>query len=193
METNRKSEHPIDKIFIDRWSPRAMSGEPLSDIELFPLFEAAKWAPSSYNEQPWRFIYAKRGSKNWEKFFNLLVKANQSWCKNAAVLVCAISKKTFTRNNKPHVTHMFSTGSAFENLALQASSSGFVCHGMGGFDYKKAVVELKVPDDYEVNMMFAIGKPAPAESLPEEMQKMENPSNRKPLKEIIFEGEFIST
>jgi nitroreductase len=190
MKTNRKSKYPISEIILNRWSPRAMSSESLSDEKLFTLFEAARWAPSSYNEQPWRFIYAKRETPHFEKFFNLLVEGNQEWCKNAAVLVCAISKKTFSRNDKLHKTHMFSTGSAYENLALQASISNIVCHGMGGFYSDKAKEILKIPDDYEVNMMFALGKPADTSVLPENLQDVEKPSDRKPLKELIFEGEF---
>jgi len=187
---SRKSDYPINKIFLDRWSPRAMSGESISEEELMTLFEAARWASSSFNEQPWRFIYAKRESPQWEKMFNLLMDGNKTWCKDAAVLVCAISKKTFTRNNSPHPTHMFSTGSAFENLALQGSNMGLVVHGMGGFFADKAKTELKVSDDYEVNMMFAIGKPGNLQDLPEGLQKAEKVTDRKPINEFIFEGEF---
>jgi nitroreductase len=193
MKTSRVPKYPISELILNRWSPRAMSSEALTDKELMTLFEAARWAPSSFNEQPWRFIYAKRDTPNWDKFFNLLMEGNQSWCKNASVLVCAISKKNFTQTNKPHRTHMFSTGSAYENLALQASTSGLVCHGMGGFFADKAKTELNIPDDFEVNMMFAIGKPADKSVLPKKLQEVEVPSDRKPLEELIFEGEFISS
>jgi len=186
----RKADHPIDKIFLDRWSPRSMSGEEITDEELMTLFEAARWAPSTYNEQEWRFIYAKRDTPNWERHFNLLAEPNQTWCKNAAVLVCTVSKKTFTRNDKPNPVHTFDSGSAWENLALQASVMGLVAHGMAGFDYEKAKIELNIPDDYKVEMMFAIGKPGKKEDLPEELQKMESPSDRKKVSEFIFEGEF---
>ncbi len=186
----RKTDYPINKIFLDRWSPRAMSDEPISDTELFTLFEAARWAPSNNNEQPWRFIYAKKGTKDFDKFFGLLVEFNQLWCKNASVLICLIAKKNFTKDNSPNRNNMSDSGSAWENLALQASVMGLVTHGIGGYDVEKARKDLKVPDDYEVVHMIAIGKPGPLESIPERMQKAEAPNSRKPVSELIFEGEF---
>ncbi len=190
FKTPRKPTYPIQPLILHRWSPRAMSGESLSDEELMPLFEAARWAPSSYNGQPWRFLYAKRDTPHWKTFFNLLVEFNQSWCKNAAVLVVVIARKTFEYNNKPCITHQYDTGAAWENLALEGSARGLVVHGMEGFDYKKAQKDLKIPDAYAVLAMAAIGKPAAKENLPENLAKMEVPSDRKPLKEMIMEGEF---
>lgn len=186
----RKSDYDIQPIILNRWSPRAMSGEPMTDDEILPLFEAARWAPSSYNNQPWRFLYAKRDTAHWPKFFNLLIEFNQSWCINAAVLGVVVSHKTFEHNNKPSITHSYDTGAAWENLAIEGSSRGFVVHGMQGFDYEKAKKDLKVPDDYEVMAMFVVGKKAPKEILPHELQLKEVPSTRKKLSEIIFEGGF---
>ncbi len=186
----RKPEHKINPLILSRWSPRSMTGEEISDEELMSLFEAARWAPSSYNNQPWRFIYAKRNTKHWDKIFNLMVEFNQSWTKNAAVLVVFISNKNFEHNNNPSVTHSFDTGAAWENLALQAETMGFVTHGMQGFDYEKARKELEIPEDYSVEAMVAIGKRGRKEDLPKEMQERESPSVRKPLKDIIMEGKF---
>jgi nitroreductase len=188
----RVASYPINKMFVDRWSPRAMSGKPISNEELMSLFEAARWAPSSYNGQPWRFIYAHRDTPTWNKLFNLLAPFNQEWCKNAAVLVLFISKKTFEYNNKPSITHSFDTGSAWMSMALQGSMNGLVVHGMEGFDYDKARKELAVPDDFTVEAMCAIGKPGPISVLSPELQKREEPSDRKPLKDLIFEGSFKS-
>ena len=126
--TNRKANYDIDSLILNRWSPRAMSSEEMKEDEFMPLFEAARWAPSSYNAQPWRFLYAKRGTENWDKFFNLLVEFNQSWAKTASLLVVVISRKTFEHNEKPAVTHQFDAGSAWENLALEASKRGLVAH-----------------------------------------------------------------
>jgi nitroreductase len=186
----RKSDYAIEEIILNRWSPRAMSGEEISDAELMPLFEAARWAPSSYNEQPWRFIYAKRGTKYWDIFLNLLVPFNQEWAKNASVLVVIISKKNFTHNNQYSVTHSFDAGAAWQNLALQASANGLVTHGMGGFDYARAAKELGISDEYQVEAMVAIGKPGNTKNLPDYMQKQETPSGRKPVSELVFEGKF---
>lgn len=186
----RQSEYPIDKIFLDRWSPRAMSGESISDEELMSLFEAAKWAPSSMNEQPWRFIYAKKDSPYWEVFFNLLSDGNKRWCKNAAVLVVIASKKKFTQYDSDNATASFSSGSAFENLALQGSINGFVVHGMGGFDYDRAKKDLEISDEYVVNAMCAIGKHGNLDVLDEKDRLRDFPSDRKKLKEIVFEGKL---
>ncbi len=189
-KTERHPQYDINPLLLHRWSPRAMSGEEISDTELMRLFEAARWAPSSYNGQPWRFIYAKRNTEHWDKIFNLMVDFNKSWAKNAAVLLVIISRKNFEQDEKPSVTHQFDAGAAWENLALQGETQGLVTHGMQGFDYEKARRDLSVPDAFDVMAMVAIGKPAPKEILPPEVQKREQASDRKPLSEIIMEGQF---
>ncbi|MFI5333583.1 MAG: nitroreductase family protein [Chlamydiales bacterium] len=190
IKAHRKPGYSIHEILLNRWSPRAMTGEELSDEELMPLFEAARWAPSSSNGQPWRFLYAKRGTPSWDLFYNLMVDFNKQWTKNAAVLLVIISHKIFERNNKPSVTHSYDTGSAWMSLALEGTSRGLVVHGMEGFDYAKAKQELNIPDDYQVEAMAAIGRRASKSDLPSEMQERETPSDRKPLNTIIFEGKF---
>ena len=186
----RVNQYEVDRIFINRWSPRAMSGEKISDEELFSLFEAARWAPSSFNNQPWRFIYAKRETENWDKFFDLLMDGNKTWCDNAAVLIVLISKTTFDYNGKFSSSHSLDAGSAWENLALQGSSKELVIHGMQGFDYDKAKEVLNVPDDFKVEMMISVGKPGNIKQLPDKLQQMEVPSGRKKINEISCEGEF---
>lgn len=186
----RKTEFPIHPIIQNRWSPRAMSGDRMTDEELMPLFEAARWAPSSYNGQPWRFLYAKRNTPEWDLFFDLMIEFNQSWTKNASVLVVVISHKVFEKNGKPSPTHSYDTGAAWMSLALEGSRRGYVVHGMEGFDYEKARRTLEIPDDYQVEAMCAIGKRAPKEKLPEELQKREAPSPRNPLKAMLCEGKL---
>ncbi len=188
--SERKTKYPIHPMILNRWSPRAMTGEAMTNEELFPLFEAARWAPSSYNAQPWRFIYAHRETEHWNALFNLLIEFNQSWAKDASVLVVVISRLAFEKNNKPAPTHSFDTGAAWENLALQGSISGFVVHGMQGFDYERSKKDLKIPDEYQVEAMVAIGKKASKESLPAELQLKEEPSLRKEFEEIVMEGHF---
>lgn len=183
----RHSKYPINSLLLNRWSPRAMSGEGLTDEELFPLFEAARWAPSSYNGQPWRFLYAKRETKQWQALFDLLVPFNQSWTHKSAVLVLVLSHTVFEHNQKPAKTHSFDTGAAWQNLALESSSRGIVAHGMQGFDYEKAKECFKIPDLFTVEAMIAIGKPGKKEDLPKETQKKEHPSDRKPLSELIID------
>ncbi len=186
----RKADYPINQLILDRWSPRSMTGEEMTEEELMTLFEAARWAPSSYNAQPWRFLYAKKNSPSWSLFFNLLVEGNQAWNKNASVLLLIVSLKNFERNNKPAHTHSFDTGAAWMALALEGSSRGYVVHGMEGFDYEKARKDLGIPDDYQVEAMVAIGKRAPPNKLPPELQEREKPSTRKSLSEIAIEGKF---
>ena len=164
---HRKPDHPVEELFVARWSPRAMNGKPLADGEMETLFEAARWAPSTYNEQEWRFLYAHRGTPEWQTFFDLLVEGNQAWCRNAAMLVVILAHKVFTQNGKPNPVHLFDAGAAFENIALQATAMGLAVHGMQGFDFEKARTMLKVPDDYAVAAMFAAGHPAEPETLPE--------------------------
>jgi nitroreductase len=189
MANERIPDFSIDPLFLRRWSSRAMSGEALSQGELMTLFEAARWAPSSSNEQPWRFVYALRGTRYWEKFFALLDSGNQEWCKNASVLVITLSKKT-DEDGEPNDTHSFDTGAAWENLALQGSISGLVVHGLGGFNYKKARALLKLDDTFTVEMMIAIGKKGKLEDLPERFRSRESPNDRKRLKEFVFEGKI---
>src|SRR4030088_2645180 len=117
----RKADHVIDSLFLDRWSPRSMSGEEISEEDLLTLFEAARWAPSSYNNQPWRILYARRYTECWPLFFDLLVDFNKSWVKDAAALLVFISKTNFEHNGKPSITHAFDTGAAWQNLALQGA------------------------------------------------------------------------
>jgi nitroreductase len=186
----RTPQYPIESIILNRWSSRAMSGESLDDETLMTLFEAARWAPSSYNGQPWRFVYAKRETASWQTFFDLMVPFNQSWAKNAAALIVVCSRTTFELNNKPSRTHSFDTGAACENIALQGEAMGLVVHALEGFDYDKAAAVIKLPKDFVVEAMFVIGKPGKLSDLPKELQEREVLSDRKPVAEIVFEGTF---
>ena len=185
-----QTQHPVYGLFLDRWSPRAMSGEPVSEQELMTLFEAARWAPSSYNNQPWRILYARRDTEHWPAFFGLLVEGNQNWAKDAAALLLFVSKETFDFNGKSYPTHSFDTGAAWENLALQATLLGLVTHGMQGFDYERARAELGIPEGFRVEAMIAVGRPGDPARLPERLREREEPSGRKPLSETTCEGAF---
>jgi nitroreductase len=185
-----QAQHPVDELFLDRWSPRAMSGEAVTDEELMTLFEAARWAPSSYNNQPWRILYARRETGQWPAFFGLLVEGNRAWAKDAAALLLFVSKETFDFNGKPYPTHSFDTGAAWENLALQATMLGLVTHGMQGFDYERARSELNIPEGFRVEAMIAVGHPGDPAQLPEHLREREAPSGRKSLAEITCEGAF---
>lgn len=190
FNSGRQSDYPIQPWILNRWSPRAMSGEPIEEKVLMSLFEAARWAPSASNIQPWKFLYAKRDTKHWPKFFDLLVDFNKSWCKQAAVLGLIISLKILEKTKKPSPSYALDAGAAWENLALEGASRDLVVHGMAGFDYSRAREILEIPADYEVLAMFAVGKKAPKETLSEELQKREIPSTRKKVTEFAFEGGY---
>ena len=187
VKEHREAEYPVDDIFINRWSPRAMSDDPVSKAELMSLFEAARWAPSSFNNQSWRFLYSLKDSESWDTYFNLLLEGNQTWVKNAGALVVILSKTTFDYNGKPSKTHAFDSGAAWQNFALQGSINGLVIHGMQGFDYDRAKSELQIPGEYEVQAMAAIGKPGDPNDLPEGLREKDIPSGRKNVAEIALE------
>ena len=186
----RQADHQIDSLFIDRWSPRAMSGEEMPAEELMALFEAARWAPSSYNNQPWRILFARRNTEQWPLFFDLLVETNKVWCRNAAALLLFISKSTFDHNGRPYPTHSFDTGAAWQNLALQGYLKGYVVHGMQGFDYERARTSLNIPEEFRVEAMAAVGRPGNPEELPAALLQREVPNDRRKLELTICEGPF---
>lgn len=190
LKTNRKTDYPVLDLILNRWSARSFSTQPITDLELMTIFDVASWAQNCFNNQPWRFIYARHESEHWQKFLNLLVPANKVWAQHARVLVLVISKKTFDYNESPSRTHSFDTGAACQNMSLQAASFDIVCHGMEGFDYDAARLAFSISDIYQVEAMFALGKLGAKEDLPEKLLARENPSTRKPLKEIVFEGNF---
>ena len=187
---SHQSSFDINSNILNRWSPRSMTGEEISQEDLMALFEAARWAPSSFNNQPWRFIYAKRDASEWDRLFDLLSDFNRTWAKDSAALVVVISRSKAEHKEADYPTHAFDTGSAWENLAIESVSRGFVTHAMAGFDHEKARKELEIPEVFEVMAMIAIGKQGPKENLPKELQEREKPADRKELSEIAMKGKF---
>lgn len=187
---HRQPEFPVEPLFPERWSPRAMSGAHIEKATLMTLFEAARWAPSSNNAQPWRFVYVLRGTAAWPRFLALLTPRNQSWCAQAGALVLIASQRELEGSGKPNRTHSFDTGSAWMSLALQASLLGLIAHGMAGFDYGAAGELAGVPDGYAVEAMCALGYPGPVANLPEELRAREVPSTRRPVSAFAFEARF---
>lgn len=187
---NRQSTYPILALFISRVSSRAFSQERLSEEELMTLFEAARWAPSAYNNQPWRFLFARRGDKEWESFFDTLVDFNKSWCKDADTLVAIISRNNFIHHDKPSRTAPFDTGAAWMSLTLEAHARNIVAHAMEGFNYDALKKNLDIPDSYTIQAMIAIGKQGDKEALPTALREEETVSDRRPLSSIIGQGKF---
>lgn len=189
----RKADNEIDPIFIERWSPRAF--DPAAEVPQSVLdsgFEAARWAPSSMNAQPWRFVYAKRGTPQWQALFDSTLDRTQLWLKNAAVIIYVTSKKTLQlgENLIPSPTHAFDAGSAFENFSLQIAKSGYASHAAASFDQDKARAALGLPDDYAVFAVIGVGKQADKSILPPPLAEREFPSDRKPVSAIANEGKF---
>ncbi len=194
IENTRHADHPIDPMFTERWSPRAFSGEDLPVETLMSFFEAARWAPSSYNSQPWRFVWGRRGTPHFDTLLGLLSGANPDWCKNASALVFIISCETMTVPGKdepvPSRTHSFDAGSGYMSLSLQAHLAGWYTHGMVGLNFAQAAETLRVPLGFNVEMALAIGRLGDPATLAEGLRAREMPNTRKPIAESVFEGAF---
>lgn len=193
-DNSRVSAHPIDPMFTDRWSPRAFSDETISEADLLTMLEAARWAPSAYNSQPWRFVFARRDTPQWGKLLSLLVPFNQSWAKHASALVFVVSNSVMLPpggdKEVPSRSHSFDAGTAFGFLTLQATRMGWHTHAMVGIDLDKAFIDLGVPAGYRVEAAVAVGRLGDKSQLPEGLQAREVPSQRRALNEIAFEGGF---
>lgn len=190
----RESQYPIHPLFLSRWSPRSFTGEPIDDMTLQSLFEAARWAPSGNNSQPWRFIYAHQGTEAWQRLLLLANEGNQRWAKEASVLALLVSKTSHVRKGDTVATplrnHSFDTGAAWAYLALQATYTGLITHAIGGFDRDRARVEFIIPEDFHIEILIAIGKQGEPGALPEDIRLRETPTTRKPLGSLYTEGVF---
>ena len=174
-------------VVLRRWSPRAFAEKEVSSADLKRIFEAARWAASSNNEQPWRFLLGRRGDQTYRKIFDSLVEFNQSWAKSAPVLVLSAGKRTFTPKGTPNRHALHDTGAATANLALQATALGLHAHHMAGFDSDHARASFAIPGDYDIAAVTAIGYLGDAGALPEGLRQSEEAQrSRKPLKEFVF-------
>ena len=191
VAATRHADYTVDAAFLNRWSPRAFSPRAVPEETLMAAFEAARWAASAYNEQPWRFIIA-RTEEDRKRFLAFLMEANQAWAKEAPVLVVVCGKKTFSRNDKPNRTYQHDAGAAAAYLTLGASLNGLISHGMSGFDQEGASATLGLPPDFEPISVFALGYRGETSQLPEETAQGEVPSGRRPAKDSIMEGRFVS-
>jgi nitroreductase len=194
VSLGRIPAHAIDPLFHERWSPRAFTGEEIPVETLMGLFEAARWAPSAMNVQPWRFVYARRGTPAFEGFLATLAPANQLWASNAAALVAVVSRELMPVPGKdelvPSASHSFDAGAAWAQLALQAHLWGWSTHAMGGFDRERAREALSVPAAHRIEIFVAIGRQGDASALPDWAKAREKPNDRRPLAELVREGSF---
>lgn len=192
--SNRAVTRAVEPLFLDRWSPRAFDGSSIRQEDLDTIFDAARWAPSAFNYQPWRFLYATRDSGDWTRFLGVLLPFNQSWVQNASVLIFILSDTLMaapgSEDYKPAYSNSFDAGAAWALTALQATRLGYHSHGMTGIDFDKARAELAVPDRFRIEAAVAIGRIADKSILPEALQAREAPSGRKDISEFVTAGSF---
>jgi nitroreductase len=177
----------VEDLFLRRWSPRAFADKVVSDDDLKKIFEAARWAASSYNEQPWRFFLGRRGDATYQKIFDVLVEFNQSWAKSAPILILSVASKKFAQNGNPNQYSLHDTGAATGYLSLQATALGLHTHSMAGFDHSKARKTFNVSADYDIGAVTAMGYLGDPATLHDQLRTNElAPRQRKPLSEFVL-------
>jgi len=188
-------EFPVNELIQNRWSPRAFSDKQVPQEALRSLFEAARWAPSSSNEQPWAYIVAtKDDTENFEKSLGALVEFNANWARKAPVLVIAVAQLAFAKNNAPNRNAQYDVGAASLQLSIEATARGLVVHQMAGFDPETAKEAYDIPQGWEPIAAMAIGYPGDASSLPEPLQSREKaPRSRKRIREFVMSGQWGHT
>ncbi|MBH0193038.1 MAG: nitroreductase family protein [Nitrospira sp.] len=192
MEKPAPIQFPIHELLTRRWSPRAFDERPIEPQRLKSLFEAARWAPSSNNEQPWRFIVASKDQQpSYERLCACLVEGNRVWASHAPVLILSVASLNFTDSGKPNRHALHDTGMATENLLLQATALKLAAHPMAGFDVEQARVNLKIPSGYEPVAMIAVGHPGDLSILPERLKQRELAAReRDQVSGFVFSGEW---
>mgnify|MGYP006090287257 CR=1 FL=1 len=192
MKKPATTQAPVHDIIANRWSPRAYdASKPVSQAQIMSMLEAARWAPSCFGDEPWRFIVwdKNKDAAAWEKAFDCIVQGNQGWAKDAPVFVLICAGTLFEQNQKPNRWGAYDTGAAAVSLSLQATSMGLVTHQMGGFDGEKTRAAFNIPEQFEMMSMMAVGYIADVDALPEEAKERTlAPRKRKPLGELFYEG-----
>ena len=195
MKKPAPSDFPVHELIRERWSPRAFADKSVPQDVLRSIFEAARWAPSSFNEQPWAYIVATKDDKeNFEKLLSVLVDFNVQWAKSAPVLALAVAKLTFANNNALNRNAQYDTGAATALLSVEATARGLAVHQMAGFDAEKARQAFGVPKGWELLAAIAIGYPGDPASLPAPLKDREMaPRTRKPIAEFVMAGQWGHT
>ncbi|MCH9799896.1 MAG: nitroreductase family protein [Betaproteobacteria bacterium] len=192
MQKPAITQAPIHDIIANRWSPRAYdANKALSQKQIISLLEAARWAPSCFGDEPWRFIVWDKNQDEtaWDKAYDCIVPGNQTWAKDAPVLILICADTLFSHNQKPNRWANYDTGAAAVSLCLQATSMGLVTHQMGGFDGEKTRAAFGIPEQIEMMSMLAVGYAADADTLSDELKERElAPRKRRPLGELFYDG-----
>lgn len=190
MNKRADTKHEIHDLLAERWSPRAFAPKDIPEKEIDALFEAARWAASSMNEQPWRFIYAKKGEPAFEKIVSTLMDGNL-WATEAPILLVALIKKNLARNGKPNSAATHDLGLAMGNLSLQATHLGIALHHMGGFYPDKVVEVFDLPDDVAPKTVVALGYYGEPDQLDDELKQRElEERKRNPIDSFAFRGKY---
>jgi len=188
--TTRTTDTGLDPVFLNRWSPRAFDRSEMPEADLATILDAARFAPSASNIQPWRFLYARRGDDNWERFLAGLAASNRSWAQNASMLFYVVSQRHAGGPEKPSHTHSFDAGAAWAMLAIQATMLGYYTHAMAGVHFDEVAASLGVPDSFRVEAAIALGRIGDPAILTESQRARETPSGRKTRDEIAYPGDF---
>jgi len=185
-------DHPVHQLIRERWSPRAFANEPVPPEVLRSLFEAARWAPSSNNEQPWAFIVGTQEDREThEKLLSTLQEFNQTWARHAPVLGIAVSELAFAKTGSPNRNAFYDTGAAMAHLTTEATVRGLFVHQMAGFDPKKAAEVFGIPAGWEPIAAFVIGYPGDPQALPDKLRERElSDRSRKPLRDFVMSREW---
>jgi nitroreductase len=191
MEKSAEFHSPVLDVIQNRRSRRAYKDVPVEESTISTLFEAARWAPSSVNEQPWLYVYATKGQELWDKIYDSLNESNKVWVKNAPVLIASFVRTHFMRNQRPNVSARYDLGAANAFLSLQATHLGLNVHQMGGFDSSRLIINLNVPSTFEPVVVIAIGYPGEADLLPDNLKIRElAPRERYIQKEFVRNKSF---
>ncbi len=195
MKKPAQSEYPVHNLILERWSPRAFADKPVPQNVLRSIFEAARWAPSSSNEQPWAYLVATKDDKDgFEKMLSVLVEFNANWAKSAPVLAIAVSELAFAKNNAPNRNAQYDTGAATMLLSMEATANGLFVHQMAGFDPEKARQVFGIPIGWDAIAAVAIGYAGDPDSLPPHLKDREMaPRTRKPISEFVMSGRWGHT
>ncbi|QKS02056.1 nitroreductase [Sphingomonas sp. CL5.1] len=188
--TPRTSTSAVAPLFLHRWSPRAFDGSAMPDANILTILDAGRWAPSAFNYQPWRFIYAQRDHPEFDHFLSLLLPFNRDWACRASLLIVFVSECAMNDSGNPSHTHSFDAGAAWAQIALQATLLGYHAHAMTGIDFDLARSLLNIPAAWRIEAAAAIGRRAAPDILPEKLRAREAPSDRKPLSEIATAASF---
>ncbi len=192
MQKPATTQAPIHDVIANRWSPRAYdANKVVSQTQIISLLEAARWAPSCFGDEPWRFIVwdKNQDAVAWERAYDCIVPGNQTWAKDAPVFILICANTLFSHNQKPNRWSGYDTGAAAVSLCLQATSMGLATHQMGGFDGEKARAAFGIPEQVEMMSMLAVGYAADADTLSDELKERElAPRKRRPLAELFYKG-----